>query len=89
MKPAFILGIDGLPYTLARRLIDQGLMPSLGALAQRGTLAQMQTTVPDFSCVAWTSFATGVNPGKHGVYGFHDFHRRDGSHFMPTATDWQ
>ena len=37
MKPAFILGIDGLPYTLARRLIDQGVMPNLGQLARVGT----------------------------------------------------
>ena len=59
MKPAFILGIDGLPYTLARRLIDRGVMPNLGQLARVGTLAQLHTTVPDFSCVAWTSFATG------------------------------
>lgn len=87
MKPAFVLGIDGLPYSLARRLIDQGLMPSLERLAQRGTLAQMHTTVPDFSCVAWTSFATGVNPGKHGVYGFNDFRRKDAAYFMPFATD--
>lgn len=87
MKPILILGIDGLPYTLADRLIGQGLMPNLKKLSQRGTLAQMHTTVPDFSCVAWTSFATGVNPGKHGIYGFLDFHPTTGEHFMPTVND--
>ena len=87
MKPVLVLGIDGLPYTLARRLIDDGTMPNLGVLAQHGTLAQMHTTVPDFSCVAWTSFATGVNPGKHGIYGFQDFRPDTAEHFLPTATD--
>jgi len=87
LKPVFVLGIDGLPYTLARRLIDDGTMPNLGLLAQRGTLAQMHTTIPDFSCVAWTSFATGVNPGKHGIYGFQDFHPKTGERVLPTATD--
>ena len=87
MKPAFILGIDGLPYTLARRLIDEGVMPNLGVLAKRGTLAQMHTTVPDFSCVAWTSFATGVNPGKHGIYGFQDFSPQNGNIYVPTISD--
>jgi len=68
MKSAFVLGIDGLPYTLAKRLIADGVMPNLGKLAaSRGALAQMHTTIPDFSCTAWTSFATGVNPGKHGM----------------------
>lgn len=87
MKRAFILGIDGLPYTLARRLIDQGRMPSLAALTRRGTLAQMQSTVPDCSCTAWTSFATGVNPGKHGIFGLQDFHAKDGGIYRPTAAD--
>lgn len=85
MKPAFVLGIDGLPFTLARRLIDNGIMPNLESLAARGSLAQMDTTIPDFSCVAWTSFATGVNPGNHGIYGFHDFHPRNGESFVPDA----
>jgi predicted AlkP superfamily phosphohydrolase/phosphomutase len=87
MKPVLILGIDGLPHSLARRLIVDGVMPSLGQLAKKGTLAQMHTTVPDFSCVAWTSFATGTNPGKHGIYGFQDFHPRTGEHYVPTAND--
>lgn len=90
MKPVFVFGIDGLPYTLARRLITEGLMPNLGQLsAGPGTLAQMHTTVPDFSCVAWTSFATGVNPGKHGIYGFQDFHPKTAEHFIPTVNDCQ
>jgi predicted AlkP superfamily phosphohydrolase/phosphomutase len=89
MRPAFILGIDGLPYTLARRLIDDGTMPNLGRLARQGTLSRMHTTVPDFSCVAWTSFATGVNPGKHGIYGFQDFHFKTGEAFTPTVADCQ
>jgi len=61
--------------------------PNLGRLAQRGTLSRMHTTVPDFSCVAWTSFATGVNPGKHGIYGFQDFHSKTGEVFTPTVAD--
>ncbi len=89
MKPAFVLGIDGLPYTLAQRLMAEGVMPNLLAVTRRGTLAQMHTTVPDFSCVAWTSFATGVNPGKHGIYGFQDLHPKDGHHYLPTVNDCQ
>lgn len=88
-RAAFVLGIDGLPYTLARRLIGDGTMPHLGQLAKQGTLAPLHSTVPDFSCVAWTSFATGVNPGKHGIYGFVDFHAQDGHHYLPTVVDCQ
>lgn len=87
MNPAFVLGIDGLPYTLVHRLVKEGVMPNMAALMQTGSLSQMHTTVPDFSCVAWTSFATGVNPGKHGIYGFQDFHPKNGRFFVPTSKD--
>jgi len=85
VRSALVLGVDGLPYTLAKRLIDEGVMPNLGALSIKGTLAQLHTTVPDFSCVAWTSFATGVNPGKHGIYGFNDFDPTTAEMITPTA----
>ncbi len=87
MKRAFVLGIDGLPFTLASRLIEDEVMPNLGRVARQGTLARLHTTVPDFSCVAWTSFATGVNPGRHGIYGFQDFHPKDASNYLPTVLD--
>lgn len=32
----------------------------------------MTSTLPTVSSVSWTSFMTGVNPGRHGVFGFTD-----------------
>jgi len=87
MNPVFVLGIDGLPYTLSSGLVDKGVMPNLGRLMRSGHLQQMHTTVPDFSCVAWTSFATGVNPGKHGIYGFMDFHSSTSDMFLTNVND--
>ena len=76
-KPALgpkvmILGLDGTPFSLLRRLIDEGVMPNLARIVAEGTFAPMQTTIPDISSVAWTTFFTGVNPAKHGIYGFVD-----------------
>ena len=71
-RRAVLIGLDGTPYTLARRFIEDGAMPNLGAIALRGSLLQMDTSIPDISSVAWTSFMTGANPGRHGIYGFLD-----------------
>ena len=30
----------------------------------------MRSTIPPVSPLAWSSFATGTNPGQHGIYGF-------------------
>jgi len=70
-KPGvLVIGLDGLPFTLARQLIAGGYAPALARLAAEGRLQQMDSVVPTVSAVAWTSFLTGVQPGKHGLYGF-------------------
>src|SRR5258707_5729326 len=71
-KRTVLIGLDGTPYTLARRFIEDGTMPRLAEIAARGSLLQMDTSIPDISSVAWTSFMTVANPGRHGVYGFVD-----------------
>jgi predicted AlkP superfamily phosphohydrolase/phosphomutase len=76
----FVMGFDGMDPTLARRLMDEGKLPNLKRLAESGTFATLGTTQPSESPVAWASFATGVNPGKHNIY---DFLVRDFDTYMP------
>lgn len=67
-----VLGLDGLSLGLARRLGADGVMPNLHrALQQCGTLS-MDTVHPALSPVCWTTFFTGVNPGRHRIYGFYE-----------------
>ncbi len=76
----FVLGFDGMDPTLARRWMDEGKLPNLKRLSEQGTFAKLETTQPSESPVAWASFATGVNPGKHNIY---DFIVRDFQTYMP------
>jgi predicted AlkP superfamily phosphohydrolase/phosphomutase len=80
-----LLGLDGTPYTLARRFIKDGTMPNLAGLVGRGTLLQMDTSIPDISSVAWTSFMTGANPGRHGIYGFLDLQPNSYKIYFPNS----
>ena len=43
----------------------------------------MKTTCPPLSPVAWSSFATGSNPGKHNIF---DFISRDPKSYQPTMS---
>jgi len=72
LQRTVVIGLDGAPYTLLRRFVDEGVMPNAAQLVRRGTLLQMDTSIPDISSVAWTSFMTGACPGRHGIYGFLD-----------------
>ncbi|HVY47476.1 MAG TPA: alkaline phosphatase family protein, partial [Minicystis sp.] len=80
IERAVIIGLDGLDPDLAQRFMDEGRLPNLAKLAQRGTFRKLGTTFPSMSPVAWSSFATGVNPGKHGIY---DFLTRDPKTYLP------
>lgn len=73
-----VLSIDGVPYTLLRDLIERAELPNFARLASEVGLRQMDSVQPTVSSVAWTSFVTGTQPGKHGVFGFVD--RRPGTY---------
>ena len=82
-----VLGIDGVPCSLLKRFIDEGIMPNLAALAGEGTLIDMTVTIPEISSTSWSTFMTGVNPGRHGIYGFMEL--QDGSYRwrFPNSSD--
>ena len=66
----FVLGFDGMDPNLARKFMDEGKLPNLKKLAESGTFETLSSTQPSESPTAWSSFATGVNPGKHNIYDF-------------------
>ena len=77
VKRVVIIGLDGLEPTLTERFMDQGLLPNLASLRDRGSYMKLGTTCPPLSPVAWSSFSTGVNPGKHNIFDFIDRNPRD------------
>lgn len=85
-KRVFLMGLDGTPLGLFQALCAQGVFKNFEEIAARGSLLKMSTTVPDVSSVAWTTFMTGVNPGRHGVFGFVDLKPGSYSTYFPNST---
>ena len=79
------LGLDGTPYTFVKRLIEEGRAPNMARLAQQGSLLRMDSVWPWVSSVAWSTMMTGVNPGKHNIFGFIDRDPATYKQFIPTA----
>lgn len=65
-----LVGLDGATFSVLDPLMAAGVMPALAAIAQRGIRTTLRSTVPTYTPPAWVSMATGVNPGRHGIYGF-------------------
>ena len=84
-KRMVVLSVDGVPYTLITRLLACGELPNLAAIVAEGSLVRYNSTLPWVSSVAWATYMTGVNAGKHGIYGFVDRQPDSYKTFIPTA----
>ena len=65
-----VIGLDGGTLELIRSLVDKGIMPRMGDLLSNGVSGELESVFPAITAPAWTSFMTGKNPGKHGVFNF-------------------
>lgn len=65
-----VIGLDGATFDLLGPWIEAGELPNLQRLMQRGAWGKLRTTLPPISSSSWSSFVTGVNPGKHGLVDF-------------------
>lgn len=68
-----VIGLDGVCSSVLDPLIDDDVTPTLGRLRADGAAGPLTSQLPPWTPSAWPSLYTGVNPGKHGVYGFLDF----------------
>jgi predicted AlkP superfamily phosphohydrolase/phosphomutase len=69
-KRAAMIGLDGMPWHILNKLFEWKVMPNLEKLTKESLRGTLPSTIPPESGPAWTSIATGVNPGKHGIFGF-------------------
>ncbi len=76
-----VIGLDGVPFSLIRDWAASGDMPHFARLLAEGTSGPLRSTMPPTSGPSWTSFVTGKNPGKTGIYDF--LYRRPGSYVFP------
>ena len=70
VKKAIVIGFDGMEPTLVERFMDQGLLANFARLREEGTYRPLESTLPPLSPVAWSTFQTGVDPGKHSIFDF-------------------
>jgi len=80
-KRVLLIGFDGMDFNLFNQFRKQGhQFPNFEKLAAQGTFSPLWSTEPPISPVAWSTFTTGVNPGKHNIF---DFLTTDRATYMP------
>lgn len=78
------VGIDGATWRIIEPMVEAGRLPNLAAMMERGSHGILRSTLPPNSSLAWTSFQTGVHPGKHGIFFFRE--QREGTYLRPVVT---
>ena len=68
-----LLGVDAGCLPVFDPLSEAGVIPNIDALREEGVAAPLESQIPPWTPSAWPSIHTGVNPGKHGVFGFLDY----------------
>src|SRR3989454_9654570 len=70
MAKVLIIGLDGATWRVLEPWARDGRLPNLAVLMARGSWGPLRSTVPALTLPAWSSLATGRNPGVHGVFAF-------------------
>jgi len=70
MNRVLVIGVDGATMDLVKPWVAQGKLPILKTLMNGGVSGELESTLPPVTSPAWPTFATGKNPGKHGVFDF-------------------
>jgi predicted AlkP superfamily phosphohydrolase/phosphomutase len=69
-RRVLVIGLDGATFRLIEPWVAAGELPEIARLMNAGCHGVLESTFPPLTPPAWTSFMTGKNPGKHGVFGF-------------------
>jgi predicted AlkP superfamily phosphohydrolase/phosphomutase len=67
---SILIGFDAFDPDIFEALHNQGKMPNLSEYLDAGGYARFDISNPAQSEVSWTSIATGLNPGGHGLFDF-------------------
>jgi len=75
-----VVGFDGADAEYTQKWMDEGKLPNLAKLRAEGTYSPLLPTTPAQTPVSWSTFTTGIDPGRTGIF---DFLRRDPKTYLP------
>src|SRR5258706_2717722 len=79
-EKVIVLGFDGVDARYTEKWMNEGKLPNLARLRAEGTFRPLPQTTPAQPPVSWSTFSTGIDPGRTGIF---DFLRRDPKTYLP------
>src|SRR3954463_8965197 len=79
-QKVIVLGFDGVDARYTEKWMNEGKLPNMARLRASGTFRPLMPTTPAQTPVSWSTFSTGIDPGRTGIF---DFLRRDPKNYLP------
>jgi predicted AlkP superfamily phosphohydrolase/phosphomutase len=84
----FVLGLDGATFDILDPLMQEGFMPNLKSIRDNHVSGRMKTIMPPVTGPAWLALATGLNPGKTGVFDYINRASKDSDQMVPVSSKY-
>jgi predicted AlkP superfamily phosphohydrolase/phosphomutase len=90
-----MIGIDAAEVSLLQKWMDQGALPNLRSLREKGAFGRLTSTAQWLVGSPWPSFYTGTMPSEHGMYHYLIWrpdrmaHERPSPDWMPLEPFWR
>ena len=84
--PLLVAGFDAACWEYMAPWLQDGSLPNVQRLMAAGRFGVLHSTMPALTPVAWSTLATGANPGKHGVFEWNRLVRNDASPHLQLHT---
>jgi predicted AlkP superfamily phosphohydrolase/phosphomutase len=63
-----IIGLDGASFELIEPWIEEGVLPNIKWMREKGVYGDMRSCLPPVTAPNWKCYSTGKNPGKLGIF---------------------
>ena len=63
-----IIGLDGASFELIEPWIEEGVLPNIRKVREKGVYSDMRSCLPPVTAPNWKCYSTGKNPGKLGIF---------------------
>ncbi|MFW6048531.1 MAG: alkaline phosphatase family protein, partial [Candidatus Natronoplasma sp.] len=79
-----VVGLDGAAFELLDPWIEEGILPNLKKVKEKGAWADQRSVLPPVTSPNWKAFATGKNPGKLGIFWWENIEFENQKVYYPT-----
>jgi predicted AlkP superfamily phosphohydrolase/phosphomutase len=83
MTKTIVVGLDGAGFELLDPWLRSGELPTLAEIVEDGISGPLRSVHPPVTSPNWKAYSTGLNPGKIGVFWWHNIDVENERVYLP------